>query len=196
MEIKRFINSVFESNTFVIHECGEAVIVDIGDPAPVIDFIDANGLNPEALFITHTHYDHIYGVRELMRRYPEIPVYTSMEGKMAFAKTNWNFSRYHDDPIEIKSDRIIELHDGDRIEIMDGTEVEVIATPGHDFSCLTYRMEDKLFTGDSFIPGVKVVATFIKSDKRLAKEWYERLEKMSAEYDIYPGHKEIQFRGI
>ena len=70
-----------------------------------------------------------------------------------------------------------------------GLEVKVLATPGHDTSCLSYIIGDNLFTGDSYIPGIKVVAIWPKSDKKLAKESGERLRKMKQQYLIRAGHK-------
>ena len=51
--------------------------------------------------------------------------------------------------------------------------MEVFETPGHDKICLTYKVENNVFSGDSYIPGVKVIASFHNSDRvdaRISKE--------------------------
>lgn len=188
MTIHRFENSVFNSNSYIINDGPQAVIVDIGDFNPLVNFINEHNLDLVALFITHTHYDHIYGIKEFMHQFPDIPIYTSEFGKIAFSKPNWNFSRYHDDNICIISDKIVPLQNKEVISISEALRVTAIATPGHDLSCISFRIDDALFTGDSFIPGIKVVDTFPKSDKLLAAHWYSILQGMAETYNIYPGH--------
>lgn len=106
MKVKQIINSVFNSNTFIIHDEGIALIVDMGDFEPLKKYLKENHITPLALLITHVHYDHIYGVPEFMKSYREVPIYTSTEGKESFKNPKWNFSRYHDDPISIDSPKI------------------------------------------------------------------------------------------
>lgn len=210
MEIKQFVNSVFNSNTFVIHDDRHAVIVDMGDFLPVKEYLEKNNLAPSALLVTHVHYDHIYGIPSFMNEFPDTPIFTSSEGKESFKNPKWNFSRYHDDPISIDSPQIhttelpfpeiafqldIPTLSGFSINLPDFKEPVIpIPTPGHDHSCVSFIIGDNLFSGDSFIPGVKVVDTFPKSDKSIAKNWYDKLESLSSSYHIYPGHGEILLR--
>ena len=191
MKVKRIVNTVFNSNTFIVHEDRKAIIIDIGDFNPLLNFTEENNLEIEALFITHTHYDHIYGIKKFMKQFPDVPIYTSSFGKKAFNKSNWNFSRYHEDPIEIESESIKVISGGDVINVFQDTDVKVLETPGHDKSSLTFRIGDYLFTGDSFIPGVKVIASFPNSNREDAQYWYERLKEMSASHIICPGHGEM-----
>lgn len=188
---ERFVNSVFTSNTYVVSGGREAIIIDPGDPDPVIRYIAAHTLCPKAILLTHTHYDHIYGLETMMTAYPGIPVYTSHFGKEALGNPKYNFSRYHDDPIELHSDRIKAVEHDTFIKLGNMAEAKVLATPGHDAGCLTYFIEDYLFTGDSYIPGVPVVATFPKSDKELARKWYTYLLNISSGFYTFPGHGNV-----
>lgn len=188
MVIVRFINKVFNSNTYLLYEKQNAVIVDIGDTDELFDFIRTHSLTVKALLLTHTHYDHIYGIRNFMNNFPEMPIFTSQFGEVALNNPKWNFSKYHNDNIAIQSNRVITMIDGQDLRLSPFPVIKVIETPGHDRSCLTFQLEDMLFTGDSYIPGIKTVDTFPKSDKLLAKYWTEELMKMSEKYKIYPGH--------
>lgn len=194
MKVERIVNSVFNSNTFIIHDEENAIIIDIGDIKPVKNCVKTLGLNVRALLLTHTHYDHFYGIREFMNLFPKVPVFTSTFGKEALRKPNCNFSRYHDDEISIESDSIKIINDNSIINGFDGSHIQIISTPGHDKSCLCYQIGDMLFTGDSYIPGVKVIASFPNSDKTEARRWYERLKDMAFNLDVYPGHGEISLR--
>jgi hypothetical protein len=41
--------------------------------------------------------------------------------------------------------------------VFDNYFLEILETPGHNWSCLTFKIQNYLFTGDSYIPGVAVV---------------------------------------
>ena len=192
MRIKRFVNSVFSSNSYVIDNGENAIIIDIGDIEPIASYLVEENLQLSALLLTHTHYDHIYGIQYFLIKYPLIPIYTSHFGKEALKNPKWNFSRYHENELIVESDSIIELNDMDTLKIIPNYDIQVISTPGHDKSCICYKINSLLFTGDSYIPDVKVISSLPNSNKEQADLWYQRLQDMSKKHRIYPGHGEIQ----
>ena len=109
IKINQIINSVFTSNTFVLMDKrNNAYLVDIGDFEPILQL----GVKEiKGVFLTHAHYDHIYGLRELLNRYPNCPIYTSEWGVEALASDKLNFSRYHDDPMVFEGKHIEVLED-------------------------------------------------------------------------------------
>lgn len=189
MDLYRSVNKVFASNSYILSNgLHEAVIVDVGDVKPMEEYLHVHQLKIKGIFLTHTHYDHIYGIRELVKAYQGCWVYTSAFGKEALASERLNFSRYHNDPIEWEYDCLQVVHDGDKVEILPNLWVDVIATPGHDESCLSYRIGKYFFSGDAFIPGVKVIASFPHSNKEDAEK--SRLKILSLADGCYlcPGH--------
>lgn len=156
--------------------------------------VNKETLNIKGVLLTHTHYDHIYGLNVLLKKFPKAAVYTNEFGKNALQSPKINFSRYHgevDDFILLKPENVRMIEDGNRIELNDDVSVEVIATPGHDESCLTYRIKNNLFTGDSYIPGLKVVTTFPNSNKEKAILSEQRIISLAHGCNIYPGHGPI-----
>ena len=72
---------------------------------------------------------------------------------------------------------------------LDGMQVAVLFVPGHEPSCLAFRIEDALYTGDSYIPGVKVVTSFPRSNRQQAAESLARLQQLEASgLQVMPGH--------
>ena len=71
MEVVRFVNSVFESNTYLIKDdCqSQCYLVDCGDPKPILEELQRFDLELAAIFITHSHFDHIYGLNEVVSKY-------------------------------------------------------------------------------------------------------------------------------
>jgi len=55
----------------------EAALFDTGwHAAPVFELMEANRLVPRHLFITHTHHDHVAGMKDIRRRFAGILVHT------------------------------------------------------------------------------------------------------------------------
>lgn len=108
MNIHQIVNSVFTSNTYILSVEGKDghVLIDIGDITPIRKFVQEKGGTVQALFLTHTHYDHIYGIKDLLRLYPDCMVYTSSFGKEALSSDKLNFSRYHNDPVIWMGDNV------------------------------------------------------------------------------------------
>lgn len=194
MEIIRIINSVFESNSYLIinKENKICFLIDCGEADPVINSILKSGLSLKGIFITHSHFDHIYGLNAVIGEYPEVPVYTSVFGQNGLCSDKLNLSRYHLAPYVFQySGNIKVVRDGDRVGLWENVILEIFETPGHDKSCLTYKTGDNLFTGDSFIPGLKVVASFPHSNKTDAEMSGQRILSLAEGMNLYPGHGEI-----
>ena len=189
MNIYKIVNSVFTSNTYILKgEDKNLFLIDIGDFQPVKEFVDNISGSIKAVFLTHTHYDHIYGIKELILAFPDCIIYTSCFGQKALGSDNLNFSRYHNDSIMCTGENIRVLHENSRVNLFPENLLEVIETPGHDKSCLTYKIGKCLFTGDSFIPGVKTIASFPNSNKTEAESSKLRILSLSKDSNLYPGH--------
>ena len=159
LHVRQVINNVFASNTFLIsQDDGRDVwLVDIGDYDKVASILPSDA-KVRGLLLTHTHFDHIYGINELCMNHPECVVYTSEYGHLALKSAKKNFSFYHEHPIEFNGGNVFVLKEGDILTLFQGISLSVYSTPGHCPSCLTYITENCIFTGDAYIPGVAVVS--------------------------------------
>lgn len=189
MQVHRLVNSVFQSNTFVLSSknSNDCWLVDVGDIRPILDYVKAKKI--KGVFLTHTHYDHIYGLPALLERFPDSLIYTSADGKNGLASDKLNFSRYHGDPIRYEGPNVRILNDGDKVVLSDEVVLTAMLTPGHDKSCVTYYSADWVFTGDSYIPGLDVVTTFPHSNKTDSKYSLEKIYELIKTRIIYPGHQ-------
>lgn len=189
MYVDRIVNSVFTSNTYLLSEAisNDCWLVDIGDVQSILNIMSDSSC-VRGVFLTHTHYDHIYGINQLVNLYPDCKVYTSEHGREGLRSDKLNFSRYHDDPIVYEGTNIELLREGDEIELFPGKTMKVLETPGHDWSCLTYYTEQDIFTGDAFIPGLKTVTSFPRSNKLDAAISMQKILRMSDGRDLYAGH--------
>ncbi len=142
-------------------------IVDPGDAAPVITYLENNNLHPVAILITHHHGDHIGGIKELIAKY-NMPVYGPSS------------ERIHDITIP--------LEDGDKVKLKDlDATFDVLGVPGHTLGHIAYYGHGKLFIGDTL---------FLSGCGRLfegsAEQMHHSLEKIVALPDsteIYCAHE-------
>jgi glyoxylase-like metal-dependent hydrolase (beta-lactamase superfamily II) len=143
------------------------------------------------VLLTHTHSDHIYGIKELQISFPEAIIYTNKFGYEALASPKLNFSRYHSeyDDIKIEDRTNVRIISEKSCLFILGHKVGVYETPGHDPSCLTYKIGRCFFTGDSYIPSIKVFTGFPNSDKNQAAESESQIIKLSEGLVVCPGHE-------
>lgn len=192
IRVERIVNRIFASNTYVISadDSKDVWLVDVGDTKSALNILPS-GSFVRGVFLTHSHFDHIYGINELHQAFPDCMVYSSEYGKMALYSAKKNFSFYHESPIEYQGENVKIIKEGDEITLYPSVQIRVYETPGHCPSCLTYQIENKLFTGDSYIPDVKVVSKLPKGDKALAQQSLRRILNLSINKDIYPGHGDV-----
>jgi hydroxyacylglutathione hydrolase len=95
-------------------------VVDPGDAAPVIRYAQMHQLTLDSILITHHHNDHIGGVEQLRKHWPDVTIF----GPQRCIK-----------PEDTRAS------DGDVIACM-GLHFRVIAVPGHTLDHIAYFCED------------------------------------------------------
>lgn len=188
MNIQGIVNSIMSSMTYVLSEddCDGVWLVDCGDINSIQASIGSNYI--KGVLLTHAHYDHIYGLPFLLSQYPDCVVLTNKAGEMSLASAKLNLSKYQGAPIEISASRIQIVSDGDVVKLFPGYQTRVFETPGHNPSCLCFQIEDILFTGDAYIPGLPVVTNLPGGNKEQANVSKLRIESMISGRNVYPGH--------
>ena len=155
-------------------------------------FIAAEGLTPKAIWLTHGHFDHIFGVADLSREY-SVPVYLSPLDGITIRSNNdltLGFGlRRPDMSFETR-----ELVDGQTV-ILNASEespsFRVIATPGHTPGCVCFYSEQAkvLFSGDTLFAG-SIGRTDVDGgdyDKEIVSIM-EKLMELPGDVEVYPGH--------
>lgn len=192
IEIHDITNTIFTSKTYILSKQGEdkAWLVDIGDIEPVLSYLDERHLYVEGVFLTHAHFDHIYGLEALVEKFPQCKVYVCEYTKQALASEKLNMSRYHGTPINYNRDNVVVVRDSDTMKLFDEEpEMVFYETPGHNPGCLTIVMGDKIFTGDAYIPGFGVNTRLPRADKEQAKVSLERIIKLAEGKKVLSGHQ-------
>jgi glyoxylase-like metal-dependent hydrolase (beta-lactamase superfamily II) len=163
---------------------------------------------PAFCFLTHVHFDHCGAVAAFKRRYPRMEVVASHKaGEILKRPSAVERIRYlnfaaevlvkqigvngtpgaHFEPFDI--DRYVQ--EGDCVEIAAGCCVEVIASPGHTWDCLSYRISDKNILLSSEAAGQPDQTGYIVTDCLADYDCYLRsLQQLKALTPdvLCPGH--------
>lgn len=181
MVVKQVVNRFLNSNTWFLYDestCN-AWLVDCGD----LDLIFSTLKQPfiiKGVFLTHAHFDHIYGLNDLLKMCPEVLVYTNQAGEEALLSDRLNLSRYHGEFFIFKyPQNIRRLLDEQTVLLGKGERLKIFMTPGHSPSCISYQCGDYLFTGDSFIPYECPVITLPNANKSQFQNSLLKIKSMS-----------------
>lgn len=191
IQIEEIVNSIFTSKSYIISSEREetAWLVDIGDMEPVIAYCKGKRLNVEGVFLTHAHFDHIYGLQSLLQRFSVCKVFTNEYGKIALASEKLNMSKYHGTPISYEGENVVVLHDGEEIKLFENEPLmQVYETPGHNPSCVTMVLGNWIFTGDAYIPGVGANTQLPHANKEQAKQSLKKILNLAEGKSILAGH--------
>lgn len=160
----------------------DGILIDPGDVWEGFD-------NVSAVLLTHAHFDHVYGLNEVLRISPWVKVYTNEAGKEMLLNARKNLSIYHETPFEFEHpESVVIVNDGAVVNLGDGLIAKAVLTPGHNSSCITWVIGDAIFSGDSLIPGVKTVTNLPGGDKLQSIESRNRISELAKGNTIYPGH--------
>ena len=146
MLIKTLPVGQLETNCYIVSDekSLRCVVIDPGDESnAILDYLEANRLNCEAILLTHGHFDHTGAVAAILEEL-DIPVYMNSRDE---AKNAVDSYLRFDLPPSGKS-----YDEGDVLELA-GLRFEVLATPGHTPGGVTLKCEDALFTGDTLFKG-------------------------------------------
>ena len=114
---------------WAIHNGRYAAVVDPGEAAPVLAFLNARGLQLDSILCTHRHADHIGGIAELRVVY-NVPVY----------------GRRHPGNPHITHD----LREGGQLRLNAfGITFDILEIPGHLDDHLAFIAPGILFCGDT-----------------------------------------------
>lgn len=122
-----FIPAFKDNYIWLLRRGDRAVVVDPGDAAPVMAHLQAEGMQLDAILVTHHHADHQGGVAGLTAYWP-VPVYGPAKESITGCSRP--------------------LSGGEGIDVL-GQAFEVLAVPGHTAGHIAYRMPGAVFCGDT-----------------------------------------------
>lgn len=185
------VNKILNSNSYIlpIGYKKKCYLIDCGD----VDQIIEQGWNVVGVLLTHSHFDHIYGLNKLLEVFPDVLVYTNQAGRDGLLNEKLNMSKYHSEMENyvFNKPENIRVFEREGNKVLNGElNVDVLFTPGHEPSCVSYIINNNLFTGDAYIPGIDTYYKFPRSNKELALDSLHKLRELEIKYGyrVCPGH--------
>lgn len=193
MQVERIVNDVFNSNTFLLrsNRNDNAWVIDPGDINKIIRALPEE-CSIKGAFITHYHFDHIYGLNDLIELYPDLCVFATEIIATGLYSDKVNLSFYHNQSFVYKGRNLRFLTDNETVELDCDNKIKAMDTSGHNESCLSFMLNHYLFTGDAYIPNTKLVTNLPRSNKEMAYKSLERIKGVVKKNTIVcPGHGDM-----
>ncbi len=141
-------------------------VVDPGDAAPVIDYLQTHHFSLKGILLTHHHHDHSGGISDLLSLYGELPVYGSHISSCAAVNRG--------------------MKTGDKLFLAD-FQLNVLDIPGHTLDHVAFYNNDLLFSGDTlFSAGCGRV---FEGTPAMMYESLLKLFNLNADTKMYCGHE-------
>lgn len=175
-----------QENTYLLLGEGKrGVVIDPGDEAGrILAEIEQVGLEPEAILLTHAHFDHVGAVAPLVETL-KLPVYLhpndlSLYTSSAQSAARWGLSL----PPPPEPNGF--LQEGQVLDF--GLGLEVLWVPGHSPGHLAFYKEGLLVSGDVLFREGIGRYDLPQSNPQDLFESLQKLTKLPPQTLVYPGH--------
>jgi len=197
-----------ETNCYLLYDAQskEAALIDVGGPIDtLVSHIQENELDLKYIFATHVHMDHVEGVPQIQKQFPDALVcYNKMDCEDFLNMPEWikehypemydgmmknpKIKKWEEYDLSIYVNPDINLED-DQTYKLGNLEIRTILSPGHSAGSICFHVGDVLFSGDvlfyrqvgrtDLLGGSK--ENIVKSVRRLYAELPDTTK-------VYPGH--------
>ncbi len=162
------IKAFSDNYIWIIEEGTEAIVIDPGEAAQVIDYLEKKHLQLNSILLTHNHEDHIGGVQKILTKYPDVLIYGPKETEQV-------------------ANHIV--GEGDSFNLLN-YDFHVLKTGGHTNGHISFLTKDALFCGDAlFSAGCGRVFT---KDYQAQYDALQKFKELDDEVKVYAAHEYTQ----
>jgi len=193
MKVYPLVLGPVQTNCYIVSNQGKAVIIDPADsPERIIQYLNTNKLEVEAIFLTHGHFDHIGAVNDLGSKF-NVPVYAHRKEKPYFENPEFNLSTMMYQNLVLKPTlNFSYLADNEEFQCL-GATVKALHVPGHTPGslCYVFGAENLIFTGDTLFAHSIGRTDFVHGNhNQLVEAIKLKVLVLPGEMLVYPGHGE------
>ena len=190
MKIVNIPTGMLQANTYLV--CDETsrlgFIVDLGGYSKELkNIIEKNDIQIQYIVLTHGHGDHIGGVQEHLKDFPDAKVVCSRAEEKMLLDPELN-EAHHFGPEKVSFNPDILVDDGDTLTVGNMT-MKFIMTPGHTEGGMCILVDDVRFSGDTlFCRSIGRTDLAGGDFKTLMESIKNKLFLLPDETQVLPGH--------
>ena len=180
LHIHTLVVGPLETNCYILWDEGSdhCLIVDPGyEPERILTSVKTLGKTVRAILLTHGHFDHVGGVRQIFAE-TDCDIYLCpADCKMPESMTAGPLCYTNS------------YQEGDVLQLA-GLTLRVLHTPGHTPGSVCLLCENAMFAGDTLFAGSCGRTDLPNGDWETLSRSLARLKALEGEYTVYPGHGE------
>ena len=189
MRIATFVVGAFQENAYLLVDetARRCALVDPGaEGTRLVDAVRASGATLEAIWLTHAHVDHVGGIAEVRRSYPDVPIWLHPADRALYDRAEMQAAVYGL-PFEPPPAPDHELGDGQTLAV-GALRFTVMHTPGHAPGLCVIHGHGVAFVGDLLFAGSIGRTDLPLSDGARMTRSLEQVSALPDETVVYPGH--------
>ena len=174
----------YGANCYIAYDAAtrQAVVIDPGAQGKKISkTLSDNNLQLRAVFITHGHFDHVSGLKELLGYREERPDVWISRAEREIQEFPYQQKLLDDIQFRFWTD-------GEEIAV--GPMVfTILTTPGHSPGSVCVHCEDRLFTGDTLFRGAIGRLDFPGGSQAQMIQSLKKIAALEGDLEVLPGHE-------
>ena len=194
MKFTSFTVNPFQENTYLAWKGSDAVVFDPGfatslEFSAFTTYLKDNSLNLKAILLTHSHIDHVMGLRQTKISFPDIPVFLHKEDLPMWENVGVTasmygipFQKFDFEPTWLTTESEIEFGE---------LKFEIRFTPGHAPGHVVFFHSESqtLFAGDTLFEGsIGRTDLPLGNFSHLEESIKNRLYTLPEKTVVLPGH--------
>lgn len=201
MDVETLRLGPYQTNCYILHDSRSAWIIDPGsDGDRIVQRLETLGVEPKAVLLSHTHWDHTLGISHIFKHFREMQLMVHHSEAIFLGPDGGRLLRRFAVAID-PSQGSIPITEWESIpeptrllsdnDVIADAGLVVLHTPGHSPGSISFYQREYalLFSGDSLFAGTIGRTDLPNSQPELIiNAIQKKLLTLPEETVVYPGH--------